>query len=250
MGYVMQGYKVKPFLIEIFALLYLLNPVGNIIFLGFTNPSYTPVESIMILSERIMSGNIVVIINVIFWFSAIPLAYGLYKVRLWAWYYFLAHSAGMVVLSLFGPDYRIQFSYITILNTIFLIPVGYFISREIRAPYFNPRLRWWEQSPRFIENVTLSIDGIEYETYDFSENGAFIVDPGTMDVVIDELITVNLKINQKEIVTRGNVRWINTNKEFYPIGVGIKFEDISKNDRMHIRSFIKTLLKKGNQQIR
>lgn len=247
----MEGYKQKPLLIEIFSLIYLLNPIGNIILILFVNTSDTPLGNLNKLIFFIAKGNIIVILNIIFWLSAIPLAYGLYKVRLWAWYYFLIHSIGMVILSLFGNDYNIHFNISTIMNCVFLIPIGYFISKEIRTPYFNPRVRWWEQAKRFQHEVKIIIEGKEYKTYDISVNGAFIInESGNTEFEIDELIPIIIELDNKKINCFADIRWINKSKEKYPIGYGIKFDKLTFQDKQELKSFIKLLEELGKKESR
>lgn len=246
----MEGYKQKPLLIEIFSLIYLLNPIGNILLILFVNTSDTPMGNLNKLLLFISQGNIIVILNVIFWFSALPLAYGLYKVRLWAWYYFLIHSVGMVILSLFGNDYRIHFNASTIINCIFLIPIGYFISKEIRTPYFNPRVRWWEQAKRFQHEAKIIIEGNEYKTYDISVAGAFLITEGKNQFEIGELVPIIIILDNETINCFAEVRWLNNEKNKYPIGCGIKFDKMNIKDKGKVKSYIKLLEELGKKELR
>ncbi|HOJ64451.1 MAG TPA: PilZ domain-containing protein [Spirochaetota bacterium] len=246
----MEGYKEKPLLIEIFSLIYLLNPIGNILLILFVNTSDTPLGNLNKLLLFISQGNIIVILNVIFWFSALPLAYGLYKVRLWAWYYFLIHSVGMVILSLFGNDYRIHFNASTIINCVFLIPIGYFISKEIRTPYFNPRVRWWEQAKRFQHEAKIIIEGNEYKTYDLSIAGAFVIDEGKAGLEIGELLPIILVIDNETINCFAEVRWVNNSSNRYPVGFGIKFDRLSIKDKAKLKAYIKLLQELGKKESR
>ncbi|OHD44789.1 MAG: hypothetical protein A2086_07565 [Spirochaetes bacterium GWD1_27_9] len=251
----MKGHKKKPILIMVFSILYLLNPIGNILFLLFFNTTLTPSESFSRLIALLSQGNVIVIFNVLFWIFALPLAYGLFKVRVWAWYYFLVHSIGMVILSIFGSDYKIHISVATFLNILFLIPIGYFISQEIRAVYFNPRLRWWEQAKRFHHSVTVEMEGKKYSTYDISESGAFIVNESTFDFETEELLPVTMKLDEYEIKCFAEIRWLNDKadkeKNKYPSGYGLKFDRISFKDRLKIRDFIQGIVKElGKEEAR
>ncbi len=59
--------------------------------------------------------------------------------------------------------------------------VGFFLHRAVRAPYFNPRLRWWESKPRYLVNfaVNLFVGGRNFKgtITDLSEGGVFIAEP-------------------------------------------------------------------------
>jgi len=194
------------------------------------------------------AGDPIVIINVVFWFLAIPLAYGLFKVRAWAWYYFLFHSLSMIILGFFRTGFRFDFSPIVFLNLLFLIPIGYFISKEIRAVYFNPRLRWWEQSKRFLHEVKVEIEGNSYRTFDLSETGAFIIDTKELNLEPNEIFPIVLDVDKNRIISFAEVRWINNEKNRYPVGYGIKFDKISIKDKKIIRDFLKMLENEGNKE--
>jgi len=194
------------------------------------------------------AGDPIVILNIIFWFLAIPLAYGLFKVRRWAWYYFLFHSVCMIVLGFFRSGFRFDFSPIILLNLLFLIPIGFFISKEIRAVYFNPRLRWWEQSKRFLHEIKVEVEGKPYNTFDLSETGAFIIDTKELNLELNEIFPVIIDLDDKKVNCFAEVRWINDEKNRYPIGYGIKFDRISFKDRMIIRDFLKMLQEEGKKE--
>lgn len=245
----MEGYKKKPVLIEVFALLYLLNPIGNLLFVWFLNSQYSFTEVMGMLLELLKRGNVIFILMLIFWLSAIPLSIGLYKVRLWAWYYFIIHSTGMFVLSMFGSGH-FRISYATIVNILFLLPIGYFISKSIRVPYFNPRMRWWEQSTRFLHDVKLKLSGKVCDTYDFSEDGAFINDEAAGSLSIGETLPVEIDLDKTVINCFADIRWINLKKSRYPVGYGIKFEKISPKDRTALRNYIQTIIRSGKEESR
>lgn len=245
----MEGYKKKPVLIEVFALLYLLNPIGNLLFVWFLNSQYSFTEVMGMLLELLKRGNVIFILMLIFWLSAIPLSIGLYRVRLWAWYYFIIHSTGMFVLSMFGSGH-FRISYATIVNLLFLLPIGYFISKEIRVPYFNPRMRWWEQSTRFLHDVKLKISGKVCTTYDFSENGAFISDDNAGSLSIGETVPAEIDLEKTIINCFADIRWINLKKSRYPVGYGIKFEKINPKDRTTLRNYIQRIIRTGKEESR
>lgn len=245
----MEGFKKKPVLIEVFALLYLLNPIGNLLFVWLLNSQYSFSEVMGMLLELVKRGNVIFILMLIFWLSAIPLSVGLYRVRLWAWYYFIIHSTGMFVLSMFGSGH-FRISYATIVNLLFLLPIGYFISKEIRVPYFNPRMRWWEQSVRFLHDVKLKISGKVCDTYDFSEDGAFIVDDHAGNLSIGETIPAEIDLEKTVINCFADIRWINLKKSRYPVGYGIKFEKINPKDKAAMRSYIQKVIRAGKEESR
>ena len=248
----MQGYKKKPLLIEIFALLYLLNPVGNMLYFFYWNQNIPIIDIPSVLWHYIfLKGNILLGVNIFLWLSAIPLAYGLFKVRLWAWYYFLIHSVSMVVLSLFKFDGTFGFTIASAINLLFLIPIGYFISKEVRAPYFNPRLRWWEQSKRFVNEVKVIIDTETYKTFDLSTTGAFIVQEGNQKgLSAEKFIPAEIDFGAEKIFCPISVRWATSEETTHPAGWGVKFEQIGGKERAMIKKYINELIQSGKTERR
>src|SRR6185436_15059255 len=93
----------KPPLIVFFSLIYALSPIGNFIFLVFANHR-PPGEVLRILGITITKHpDPFVIGTILLWLSALVLAFGLYRVRLWAWYGFIGHSLMALLSSLYSP---------------------------------------------------------------------------------------------------------------------------------------------------
>ncbi|MBR6200790.1 MAG: PilZ domain-containing protein [Spirochaetales bacterium] len=243
------GYRSKPILIEIFALVYLLNPLGNLISLLYFNMQNTPYDNLMMLWHSICGGKVIVIINVLLWLSAIPLAFGLYRVHLWAWYYFLIHSISMVIISLFDGNGQFCPSIATLINVIFLTPIGYFISKEVRTPYFNPSTRWWTQAARFHHVININIDGRSFETYDLSDTGAFVKYDGDAGFLIKELYPITIGLPSSSIECFAEIIWHKPEGSVeHPAGYGIKFAKMSFNDKQTIKKYIKSLQSIGKEQ--
>jgi hypothetical protein len=63
-------------------------------------------------------------------------------------------------------------------NLALTIGAGIFFHRNVIAPYFNPRIRWWDQATRYKINIFLTIDAaekiIKAEIKDISASGVFI----------------------------------------------------------------------------
>lgn len=246
----MEGFKKKPVFIEIFALIYLLNPIGNLLYMLFWNSALTPGEVFEIFTGELAKGNIIFIVTLFLWISAIPLAYGLHKVRLWAWYYFLVHSISMVVLSI--VDRSNTTSVISlIINILFLLPIGYFISREIRTAYFNPRVRWWEQADRYQYAFKVIVDGVTYETFDFSMTGVFVKSDGKNMLPNKDSFKIKIIIDNSNVLEcNAEIRWENTVEGSTPQGWGMKFLDMKRSDKMILKDFVEELEDAGKHSRR
>lgn len=251
----MNGYKKKPLLIVFFSLVYLLNPIGNLVVIFLSDITRSPLTHLGVILNMIGKGNLVAIITVFLWLSAIPLAYGLFKVRTWAWYYFLAHATMIIIFSLFSSGkngYFIGITPLFFINLLVLIPIGFFLQKEIRSPYLNPRLRWWEQSIRIRHNVRISYNDKVYETFDISKTGSFLIVPeDRLKSNVGDKISVTIDLDDNKVKCYSEVVWINKkSNEKLPCGIGIKFLDLSKNDKNIISEFIAELVKEGKAESR
>ena len=190
--------------------------------------------------------------------SAIILGYGLLKVRAWAYWFFIFYASYTIGLNIYNyTKYAendlipplIRFSTIIITFAIMF----YLIRKHIRAPYFNPRLRWWENSPRFrVDDMQAKIknldeDNAQFETgeiYDLSINGVFIAtkNPISLGKRVNVVFTL---LGEITIDSIGKVVWLcpENIKTKHPQGFGLLFTDILKNDQRQIKSYLKSLSK-------
>ena len=245
----MAGFTRKPPWIVVFSSLYLLNPVGNFLMVVFTSgrPPHTVLAylyySVFVRPDPFILGTLLL------WISAVALSVGLYRVRLWAWYGFLFHSALTVLSSIyqvsvghFGPTRAFW------INALVLIPLGYFIRREIRKPYFNPSLRWWEQHPRVRDSIGVRLAWNEYTfdetTFDLSPDGIFVQTELLEDVAVGYFFNIHLRFgDEREMDVQGIVVWINFVADSVPKGFGIKFLGIARRNRDFIGRYIRTKMK-------
>src|SRR5690606_25820697 len=151
---------------------------------------------------------------------ALVLGYGLFKVRVWAFYLFVANAIYSVVHALYqlnlahsaGETNRIVIGLFSVLFTATIM--GYFIRKHVRAPYFNPRLRWWESAPRFQLETAVELSHTEPtdETVrkgfpvtgrlsDISIGGAFVVTDAKFD--LGEMLICNFRLGNEHIETPG-----------------------------------------------
>ncbi len=241
--------KKRPLIIKIVALGYVLTPLTFVIqYLYFSNLSITDAESFKHLITPYKLS-----------FIIIPpiIAYGIFRVHEWGWYLALAHLiyiTGNNTVALFVGS-RTPHWAIYVFTVITFVVLLTFVRKEIRAPYFNPRVRWWETKPRY--KITLDVEmsndrtEITGETYNISEGGMFMVSED--DVNINEHF--NVKLSRKEVnpvSCEGNIVWINKDNPNIPSGFGFKFSRLDKEGLLVIKSYIKEQKKllKEEAQIR
>ncbi len=241
------GYKKKPKFIIIFSFFYLLYPIINIVaFLSTTPPSV----ALNTFQDFILEKPTYMLLNIILWLATIPLCYGLFKVKKWAWFYFVVHASLVIVMSLFSVvsikeniDVQPRFNLVFFVNLLILIPMVFFIKKEIRTPYLNPRVKWWEQSARVRHNLKIVYQNNEFETFDISESGAFILDKeNNIKVYPEDIIPISLILDNKIIKCYSEVVWINQKEESnLPKGMGIKFLNLKKEEIHQIKDFMKII---------
>ena len=235
--------KKRPPSIIIIALIYFLEPVGNILQAALVNDMPVYGES-GILSHLVWTDWVIL--------SLFPVTgVGIYMVRRWGWYLFVSFSVTLIVYNVYvysiNPNYELETVLLFIGVVTFMS--AFFLRKHVYAPYFNPRLRWWESAARFrvgLETQILTDQGAQTcTTVDISETGCFLSTP----VVLDEGSLVLLKIHcsEAELDCLGKIVRKSTEREQVH-GYGIMFQGLSKETRKTLRLLIFSLLKLGREQ--
>lgn len=189
--------------------------------------------------------------------SALILGYGLYRVRAWAYWFFILYAFCTIGLNIyhyskFGENDLIPPAIRFSIIVFFFLFVFYFIKKHVRAPYFNPRLRWWENSPRFrVEDMSVKIKSIDDtqpidedgEIYDMSIGGIFITCKNIPNLGTNLNVIFHL-FGEVTIDCIGQIVWVSggsTSK--HPAGFGLMFKEILRNDKRQIKSYLKSLSK-------
>ena len=103
---------------------------------------------------------------------------GLLMVKLWAWYLFLVYGIALVSynLGILFLDKSV-FTATPLVNSVVMVAlIGYFLQKDVSAPYFRVYPRGWRGQKRFPVQVSVKIEGKKYLTHDFSEGGFFVRD--------------------------------------------------------------------------
>jgi Tfp pilus assembly protein PilZ len=245
----MQGYQKKPRWIKVLSILYGLFPVYNIIYTLLLYGIFLPyfVEGIHPISPD-------VVIQRLPWFYwalfVIPIvaAIGLYRVHEWAWYLLILHIVLLILNGFFAlPSFRFQVSP-ALANVLLLIPLVFLFRKEVRAPYFNPRLRWWQQHPRLRSSIQIRLLHPQFPepftTYDISQSGCFVQVDNVDDLEPGTNMRMELKLGDDILIQPEiNIVWINkTETKSHPVGFGARFEKISSSEKKKMKQYIKTML--------
>lgn len=177
---------------------------------------------------------------------AMVAGYGLWEMRFWAWYFFVASNllityTNAVWAADFGEAHHKAIAYVVF--TLALVLLMFRVAREIRVPYFLPKIRWWESNPRYrlsvpvrmlrpqVPDETASFDG---EILDLSMGGCFI--KCRYDFVQDEPVRVTFLIFGQPIECSGSIVWRTRSTVTHPQGIGIKFSTMPRPERRILRA--------------
>lgn len=171
---------------------------------------------------------------------AVPVGFGVYFVRRWGYFSYLVFASGLV--SYFLYEYfnsPVLHNYLLLLTTIALVgSVSLILQKHITAPYFNPRLKWWEHPPRYRVNLKsdFQIDGDTRggSLLDLSLSGCY----ANIDTKLSagDTIYVNLALLDFKVKTMAKVIWVNRDG-----GYGLMFVDLDRNDKKQLKSVINYL---------
>lgn len=156
------------------------------------------------------------------WFAA----YAVYHMKAWSWWLALVAALGLVAFSVGVSLYRAQdvgdawlWTSVVIISVPTVV-AALLLQREIRTPYFNPRIRWWESEPRFAIDAPVRGGG---RALDISRNGMFIQHDKA-----PELGTEGewfFEIDGHEVKVAGAASWLSPGEAEHPAGFGVRFEE-------------------------
>ncbi|RJQ49671.1 MAG: PilZ domain-containing protein [Desulfobacteraceae bacterium] len=234
--------KKRPLSIVIIAVFYLFEPIGNLIQAAYIN-DLPLIGQNSILHHLIWSDWIVL--------SLFPVvAFGVYTVRKWGWFLFVGFSVLLISYNFYvyfflNPNYKL---HTVILFIIFVTIISaVFFRKHVYAPYFNPRLRWWEVASRYriaLDAKIIAGDSpVACRLLDISETGCFVNYDGALEA--GENVWMSIKCAGDEIKCLGKV----VRKSAAPgcSGYGIWFQTVSRETRLKIKALIRTLEAHGGK---
>ena len=220
----------------IIALIYLLEPIGNLIQAAYINGmpliGKDSIVGHLIWSDWIILGLFPVV------------AVGIYRVKRWGWYLFIGFSTVLIGYNLYVYRYaNANYHLHTIIVFILIITgiSGIFFRKHVYAPYFNPRLRWWEVASRcritLNTVITTKQFSVNCHVLDISTSGCFVDYTG--DLGVGETVWIVLQCRNVEISLLGRV--IRKTEEKEASGYGIIFQSMSQDTRHKIKCLIRKL---------
>lgn len=160
---------------------------------------------------------------------------GILLIRWYGWYAFigsnvtLAYQTAITLVTY--SERRHEFAIFSITTFIQIIFI-YLVGREVRVPYFFPKIRWWESDPRYKLSVPVKAargdqSELEGEIMDISLGGCFMKTHHYF--VPDEELSLSFTLFEKPLQCKGRVVWRTESTVTHPRGIGVKFEELSKD---------------------
>ncbi|MCK5094373.1 MAG: PilZ domain-containing protein [Spirochaetes bacterium] len=230
----------RPLIISIIVICYVLSPVSSIFLSSIINR--IPLFGAHNIFTRLPITDILILF-------VYPIsAAAIYSIKKWGWYLFLACSLILISYNIFvyylSPRYSLLI--LIVLNVILAIVAGIFFRKHIIAPYFNPRLRWWETEPRYKIEIHADIifgkNVLTGEILDISNSGFFM--SLDQDLTVGRVFKFNLKCLKCSVEVNGKVMRKSSRKEELN-GYGVMFVKLTDAEKMGINALIKDLEKGG-----
>ncbi len=224
----------KPWIIVFLSVVYFISP--PIIIITTSYVSLVPLTGQDGIFSRLSLSDISILIT----YLAIGLC--LLSMRKWGWWGFILLSLYLIGYNLLAYLKNPFYSPLSlIIFTILLTTAaGLLFRKELIAPYFNPRLRWWETDRRydlsFRCRINFGRDSLSVPVFDISRGGCFLaVDK---PAPLSRILTLDISINRLFLSLKGEV----VRGATEPVkGWGIVFKDLSVMESRGIKELINLL---------
>ncbi len=227
----------RPGSILFFSLLLILTPLVTVILNAYIN--MIPLWGRGNIFTRLAISDIIIL-------CLYPIAaIAVYTVHKAGWWVFMVTAATMIVYNItaYAANPMISLGGMIMFNLVLFAAAGFFFRKHIIAPYFNPRLRWWEQARRYEIDLGVSIEyaGMAELGYleDISLGGCFI----RIAEKIDTGHIYPLRIymgNSISVALKGRVMRSVLDDCSLP-GYGIMFVNISETEKEGVEHIIAML---------
>lgn len=186
---------------------------------------------------------------------AMAAGFGIWEMRRWAWHLFIGCNLFITYYSaVLAADHgTTHHRLVAYLIFIFIIWVGlsFRVTREMRVPYFLPRIRWWESNPRYRLIVPVQVarqasqnreaQTLDGEILDLSTRGCFI--KIRHDFQADEPLRLKFELFGLDFDIEGTVVWRPLSTVTHPKGLGVKFGAMQRPQKRGLRAIEQRLRK-------
>lgn len=177
---------------------------------------------------------------------AIFTGFALYRLRPYAWHFYVFHSV-LMIGEQFYVTYRYAQNNVREIPLIFMclsiVAVLMLLKKELRVPYFSPKIAWWESDPRYKISVPAQMTAPDHhykgDIMDISASGCFIKTKDPLKV--DQEIQIKFSLFDHKFDCHGRVVWRTESGVTHPKGVGVRFVGLPKPVQADLRETVKKL---------
>lgn len=222
--------KNKPLLILFITIGLILVPVVYLIrvlfFLNISNLAINPLALFLFAQLTIVS---------------LVIAYGVWKVKLWGFYALIGFGFLTSVLDTYSwQQQNFQFNWWVVIDFVAVAAgIVLIIQENVRKPYFNPKIRWWETATRLRVDVPANviINGQKNETLilDVSSSGCFVDFDSPLE--IGQLLKIEITYDLFSFESEVQV----ARKSEKPVGYGLMFKNTDSKNAKIMKQILKSL---------
>jgi hypothetical protein len=183
---------------------------------------------------------------------AMAVGYALWEVHRWGWYLFvftnfLIAYQNAVFVNEYGTTHHKFLAFFS--SILILLVFSFRVAREIRVPYFFPRIRWWESNPRYKLSIPVKITvpgstPLEGQIMDLSMVGCFVRLPSEMTT--HDWVNLDFAAFEVPISCRGVIVWKTQSTVTMPKGIGVKFSSMPRQQKRALKGICQQLKKIAN----
>lgn len=230
----------RPLAIIVISICYFIAPVAILAFNSVA--SGRPLAGFRGLFPTPHPGELLIL--VLYPLSAVALL----SVKKWGWYLFLGCSAALIAYTTgsYAVSPRYNLFAIVLADIALMVVAGITFHKHVIAPYFNPRLRWWETEPRYrveaYAQVKVGEALVSGEILDISQSGCFAT--FILDLTKGKTYTMHLKCLRNTLDVEGKIMRKSAKSEQHK-GYGIMFSKMSADQRKKLDGIIAELERGG-----
>lgn len=178
---------------------------------------------------------------------------GVYRAWRWGWYLVMIQAVLLLSWAVYAYRFTPNVMDAWMLVSIMALAVGttgLFFTHRVYAPFFNPRLRWWQTPPRYglrleARLISATRRSLVGRTRDISRSGCFL--QCDKDLTVGEQVCLSINGPKGTIACLARVV-----REAPPtedrFGYGIVFQGISRESRRYLQCLLKAVDHSGASQ--
>jgi len=196
------------------------------------------------------------ILQIIIWSMFIVSAIGIFRMRTWGFYIFITtvivnRSFSMLIFpedlssaANYGPPGFDLLGKSALANFMIFLPVVMLIKKDLMAPFFNPRLKWWGRHHRVRRSLTITahLQGEEhvFHSFDVSLSGLFLVTDlqHELSTITTFPASIHLDKLNATIAAQCRIMWVNDGQRGHPPGLGCMFMNLDRASKNTLKRYI------------